>query len=149
MLGLLVYHATLFWQLWLYQGVEAWTLAEFLLLLMGPIMLLVGASLLVPAGAVPDYRSYFESVRVPFYSVGFLIQLQPIPLPYLLFDLSHFQPLLLGNLVFASAFGVGLVARNRSVDKVLVCFWILGIAGSMVVNNDHDAARVLIESRRG
>ncbi len=41
--GLLVNHAILFWDIWLYQRVEVWTLVEFVLLLMGPIMLLIGA----------------------------------------------------------------------------------------------------------
>jgi len=61
-LGLLVSHAILFWDIWLYQGVEVWTLVEFVLLLMGPIMLFIAASLVVPIGAVPDYRIYFESI---------------------------------------------------------------------------------------
>ncbi len=85
-LGLLLNHASLFWGIWLYQGAEAWTLVEFVLLLMGPIMMLIGASLLVPVGVVPDYRIYFESIRGPFYFVLIAISIQPIPLPYLLFD---------------------------------------------------------------
>ena len=149
-LGILVNHATLFWQIWLYQGVEVWTLVEFVLLLMGPIMLLIGASLLVPVGAVPDYRIYFESIRVPFYSVLIVISVQPIPLPYLLFDIPIINPLLLSNLIFAFAGVVGLVGRKRSIDMVLVCFWILGVIGGLFVNNDHEVTRALImESLRG
>ncbi len=143
-LGLLVSHANLFWQIWLYQGVEVWTLVEFLLLLMGPIMLLIGASLLVPVGAVPDYRIYFESKRVPFYSVLIVLHVQPIPLAYLLFDMPIIHPLLLSQLIFVSAAVVGLVGRKRSIDMVLVCFWVLGVIGGMIANNDHEATRALI-----
>ncbi len=146
-LGLVVYHATLFWQLWLYQSVDVWTLAEFVLLLMGPIMLLVSVSLLVPVAAVDDYRAYFESIRGPFYSVLIVMQLQPILLPYVLFDIPFaFHPLLIGPAVFATASFVGLIARSRSVDAVLVVFFTLGIVGGLFAINDHD---VLLESLRG
>ncbi len=148
-LGLLVSHANMFWGIWLYQGAEVWTLVEFLLLLMGPIMLLIGASLLVPVGAVPDYRIYFESIRVPFYSVLIVLHVQPIPLAYLLFDIPFIHPLLLSNLIFASAAVVGLVGRKRPIDMVLVCFWILGVIGGMIANNDHEVTRSLIESLPG
>ena len=112
----MVNHAHLFWQIWLYQGVEDWTLVEFVLLLMGPIMLLIGASLLVPVRAVPDYRVYFESIRVPFYAVLIVIHVQPIPLLHLLFDIPLINPQVLSNLVIASAGVVGLVGRKRSID---------------------------------
>ncbi len=148
-LGLLVLHAQLFWQIWLYQGVEVWTFVEFVLLLMGPIMLLIGASLLVPAGAVPDYRIYFESMRGPFYSVLIVITVQPIPLPYLLFDIPLIHPLLLSNLIFAAAAVVGLVGRKRSIDMVLVCFMILGVIGGLFMKNDPEVTRALMESLRG
>jgi hypothetical protein len=77
-LALLVYHATLFWQLWLYQSVGDWTLLKFVVLLLGPIMLLIGVSLLVPIETVPDFRAYFESMRGPFYSILIVMQLQPM-----------------------------------------------------------------------
>ncbi len=148
-LGLLISHASLFWQIWLYQGVEVWTLVEFVLLLMGPIMMLIGVSLLVPVGAVPDYRIYFESIRGPLYSVLIVASVQPIPLAHLLFDIPLINPLLWSNLIFASAAVVGLVGRKRSIDKVLVCFWLLGVIGGLIANNDHEVTRALIESLRG
>jgi hypothetical protein len=149
-LAILATHAHLFWQIWLYQGVEVWTLVRFVLLLMGPITLLIGATLLVPVGAVPDYRIYFESMRGPFYSVLIAISVQAIPLPYLLFDMPFNHPLILSQLVFASAAVVGLVGRKRSIDMVLVCFWILGVVGGLFVSNDHEVTRALFtESLRG
>ena len=148
-LVVLANHAHLFWQIWLFQGVEVWTLVEFVLLLMGPIMLLIGASLLVPVGAMPDYRIYFESIRGPFYSVLIVISVQPIPLLYLLYDIPLIHPLHLSSLIFASAAVVGLVGRKRSIDKVLVCFWFLGVIGGMIANNDHEVTRALMESLRG
>ena len=148
-LGLLVSHASLFWQLWLYQSAEAWTLVEFVLVLMGPIMLLIAASLLVPVVAVPDYRVYFESIRVPVYSVLIVLSVQPIPLLYLLSDIPLIHPLHLSSLIFASAAVVGLVGRKRSIDKVLVCFWFLGVIGGMIAANDHEVTRALMESLRG
>ena len=149
-LAILVTHAHLFWQIWLYQGVEVWTLVQFLLLLMGPITLLISASLLVPVGAVPDYRIYFESMRGPFYSVLIVISVQPIPLSYLLFDIPFNHPLLVSQLIFASAAVVGLVGRKRSIDRVLVCFWILGVVGGMFATNDHEVTRALfMESLQG
>ncbi len=145
-LGLLLNHVSLFWGIWLYQGVEAWTLVEFVLLLMGPISLLIAASLVVPVGAVPDYRVYFESLRGPFYSVLIVIQIQPIPLLYLLFDVPFIHPLLLINLIFAAAAVVGLVGRKRSIDVVLVCFFILGVIGGLFATNDHEVTRAVMES---
>ncbi len=147
--GLLVNHAILFWDIWLYQGVEAWTLVEFVLLLMGPISLLIAASLVVPVGAVPDYRIYFESIRGPFYSVLIVLHVQPIPLAYLLFDISIIHPLLLSNLIFAAAAVVGLVGRKRAIDMVLVCFMILGVISGLFIKNDPEVTRALMESLRG
>lgn len=146
---LLLNHVTLFWQLWLYQVVEVWTLVEFVLLLVGPIMLLIGASLLVPVGAVSDYRVYFESIRGPVYSVLIAIQLQQVPLLYLLFDVPLMHPLHVSSLIFASAFIVGLVGRKRSIDMVLVCVFVLGVVGGLFVTNDHEVTRALVESLRG
>ena len=148
-LGLLVNHVHQFWGIWLYQGVEAWTLVEFVLLLMGPIMLLICASLLVPVGAVPDYRIHFESIRGPFYSVLIVISVQDIPLPYLVLDMPIIHPLRLSNLLFASAAVVGLVGRKRSIDVVLVCLWVVGAISGMIANNDHEVTRALLESLRG
>ncbi|MCZ6709325.1 MAG: hypothetical protein O7B25_03070, partial [Gammaproteobacteria bacterium] len=71
---------------------------------------------------------------------------QPIPLPYLLFDIPLIHPLLLSNLIFTAAAVVGLVGRKRSIDMVLVCFWILGVIGGLFINNDHEATRALMES---
>ncbi len=147
--GLLVNHAILFWDIWLYQGVEVWTLVEFVLLLLGPIMLLIAASLVVPVAAVPDYRIYFESIRGPFYSVLIVGSVQPIPLAYLLFDIPFIHPLLLSNLIFAAAAVVGLVGRKRSIDMVLVCFMILGVISGLFMKNDPEVARALMESLRG
>ncbi len=146
-LGLLAYHATLFWQLWLYQGIEDWTLAEFGLFLMGPIVLLVSVSMLVPIEAVPDYRVHFESIRGPFYSVLIAMQIQPALLPYFLFDMPlSAHPLLLGPVVFATAAVVGLVGRRRSIDMFLVCFYVFGVIGGLFTINDHEA---LMETVRG
>ena len=147
-LGLLVSHASLFWQIWLYEDVEAWTLLEFILLLMGPILLLVGASLLVPVEPVSDYQRHFESIRVPYYSVLIALHLQPIPLAHLLFDIPLLNPLLLSALIITSAAAVGLISRSPPVDKVLVCFWFLAILGGMAASNDHDATRALMDSLR-
>ena len=139
-LGLLVYHVSLFWQLWLYQGVEDWTLFKFVLLLLGPIVLLIGVSLLVPVETVSDYRSYFESIRKQFYSVLIVIQLQPIALPFLLFDVPFaLHPLVLGGLISALAAGVGLVAQRSLVDAILVCFFTIGVVGGLFTINDHEA----------
>jgi hypothetical protein len=148
-LGLLANHAILFWDIWLYQSVEVWTLVEFVLLLMGPIMLLIAASLVVPVGSVPDYRIYFESIRGPFYSVLIVISVQPIPLTYLLFDIPLINPLLFSNLIFAAGAVVGLVGRKRSIDMVLVCFMILGVFGGLFIKNDHEVTRALMESLIG
>jgi hypothetical protein len=99
---------------------------------------------------VPDYRIYFESIRGPLYSALIVISLQPIPLTYLLFDVPIINPLLLSNLIFAIAAVAGLVVRKRSMDMVLVCFWILGAIGGWIANNDHEVIRTLItESLRG
>jgi len=147
-LGLLVSHASVFWQLWLYQGVEAWTLLGFVLLLMGPILLLIGASLLVPVEPAPDYRIHFESIRVPFYLVLIALHLQPIPLTYLLFDIPLLNLLLLSNLVIASVAMIGLIARKPPVDMGLVCFWFLALIGGMIANNDHEVTRGLLDSLR-
>ncbi len=148
-LALLVSHAGMFWTIWLYQDAEAWTLVEFVIVLMGPIMLLIGASLLVPVVAVPDYRVYFESIRVPVYSVLIVLSVKPIPLLYLLSDIPLIHPLHLSSLIFASAAVVGLVGRKRSIDMVLACFWILGVIGGLYMFNDHEVTRALFESLRG
>ena len=112
-------------------------------------MLLIGASLLVPVDSVADYRTYFESIRVPFYSVSIVLNIQPIPLLYLLFDIPIVSPLLLNALIITSAAAVGLIFRKRPVDMVLVCLWFLAAIVSMVSNNDLDNSRALLEGLPG
>ena len=137
-LGLLTYHVTLFWQLWLYGAVDSWTLAEFVLLLLGPVTLLIGVSLLVPTDPVASYRAHFEAIRVPFYGVLVAMQLQPIPLFYWAFDVPFaVHGLFIGNLVFAGIGLVGLIARNARVDGVLVCLFVLGVVSGSLAFNDH------------
>ena len=137
-LGLLAYHVTLFWQLWIYGEAASWTLVEFVVLLTGPITLLVSVSLLVPVEVADSYRSHFESVRVPFYSVLILMQVQPIPLLTFAFDIPFgFHALFVGNLVFAFAALVGLVVRRRVVDATLVCFFTVGVLSGLVTFNEH------------
>ena len=94
----------------------------------------------------PDYRGYFESIRVPFYLVVIVIQIQPIPLVLALYDVPLGSGPLLSNLIIAFAVGVGLIARKHSIDAVLVCLCCLGIVVGMVASNDHEATRALIES---
>ncbi len=138
--GLLAYHVTLFWQLWAYGEAPSWTLIEFVLLLTGPISVLIAVSLLVPLDHAADYRAHFESVRVPFYAVLVTMQIQPVPLFYLAFDLPlAFHPMFVSNVVFALAGLVGLVARRRVVDGTLVCFFLLGLFGALLTLNTHDA----------
>jgi hypothetical protein len=58
---------------------------------------------------------------------------------FLLFNVPlGFHPLFLGNIVFTVAAIVGLVARKRSVDMVLVCFFLLGVIGGVFTINDHE-----------
>ncbi len=148
-LGLLASHASLFWQIWLYQDAQAWTLLEFILLLLGPIMLLIGASLLVPVGPVADYRTHFESIRTPFYVSLIVLHVQPIPLSYMLFDIPLINPLLVSATTLSIAAGIALILRKPAVDKVLVCFWLLAVIGGMVGNNDHAVTRALMGSMQG
>ena len=144
--GLLIYHATLFWQLWLYQGVATWTLIEFLLFLLGPIALLISVSLLIPRQIADDYRVFFEQNRTLFYGVLIVMQLQPIPLIFLAFDLPlSFQPIFISNLVFVAAVVVGLVSARPLVDKVLVSFFLVGIIGGLFTLNDHETMLQLLQ----
>jgi hypothetical protein len=148
-LALLVYHANLFWQLWLYHEVASWEFPEFLLFLLGPTLLLVSVSLLVPTEPVEDYRAYFESTRRPFYSVLIAMQLQPMPLPFLLFDIPFSaHPLLLGNVIFAAIATVGLLGRRHVIDAVLVCLYVLGLAGGMATLTDHETMMEAVRSLR-
>lgn len=111
---------------------------------MGPILLLVGASLLVPVTPVSDYRSYFESVRVPFYCVLIVLNIQTIPLLVLLYDLPLINPLLINTLIIASAPTAGLIFRKRLIDKALVRLWSVAVIVSMVTINDLDDAQALL-----
>ena len=145
-LGLLIGHVNMFWQLWLYQSVESWTLLTFVLLLLGPIMFLVCASLILPQEPADNYQAYFESVRVPCYGVLIAIQVQPIPLTLLLFDISLFHPIHILNLLFAVPFLVGLIMQKTWLDKVLVCIWFIGLLAGLAANNTHDAALEVLRS---
>ena len=145
---LLFNHASLFWQLWLYNGVESWTLVGFVLLLTGPIMLLIAASLLVPVEVPDDYRVYFESIRAPAYLLLIVMQLQQIPLLYLLLEVPLIHPLHLTTAMIVLAFAIGLIGRRRSIDMVLVILFSLSVAGGLLVSNDHQAMREFVESLR-
>ncbi len=145
-LTLLISHASLFWQIWLFQVVEAWTLLEFVLLLTGPVLLLVGASLLVPLEPVSDYRAYFESIRVPYYLVLVLLNIQTIPLLHLMFDVPLVGRSTAGPLVVVTSAAIALALRHPLADKVLVCFWFLAGLASLVSNNDPETMRSQLES---
>lgn len=148
-LGLLFFHISLFWQLWLFRDVESWTLLGYVLLLMGPILLLIGVSLLIPAESVDDYRAYFESIRVPAYSVLIAIQLQNVPLLYVAFDVPVTDPLHFSAFVLALAFAVGLIMRKRVVDVVLISIWIVAAVSGLYFVNDHELMRSMFLSMRG
>ena len=145
---LLLNHVTLFWQLWIFQGVADWTLFEFLLLLVGPIMVLIAASLLVPVSAVSDYRVYFESIRTPAYFVLIVMQVQQIPLLYLVFGVPVFNLIHLGSVIVAGGFLVGLIGRRSGIDKVLVILFVLAVLSGLSVANDHETTRMVLESMR-
>ena len=107
---ILLSHAVVWWSLWSYSVVEAWTLPTFLLVLLQPVLLYLLASLLVgdePA-TTESWRAHFFQVRRWFFVVralymcaviGASFQLLSVPLlhPSRLFGATHIALSIVGT----------------------------------------------------
>jgi hypothetical protein len=70
-------HVLLWWSLWNFRVVEAFTFLDYLYLLSGPVLLYLGTSLLIPDvdDNVIDLHEHFYNIRVPYFTVASIVWL--------------------------------------------------------------------------
>jgi hypothetical protein len=73
-------HILMWWTLWGVRTTEEFTFLHYLYLLCGPILLVLGSSLLLPhvEGGLVDLRKHYFRIRVPFFTVAALLWLWAI-----------------------------------------------------------------------
>lgn len=94
-------HVLLWWSLWNFRVVEAFTFLDYLYLLSGPILLYLGTSLLIPDvdDHAIDLREHFYNIRVPYFTVASIVWLWAIFLfPVLIGGFAPTVPLLISFL---------------------------------------------------
>jgi hypothetical protein len=72
-----ILHILLWWQMWTVQQADAFTFLTYLYLLLGPILLFLGTSLLLPdlpEGSL-DLGKHYDQGRKPFFTVNLLFWL--------------------------------------------------------------------------
>ena len=114
--------ATTWWLFWNYRSLEAWTLLGFLLVLLYPTLLYVGAAILMPidANADTDWRAYFFSIRATLFGL-MSVQIAVNLLTFLVVgDVPLLSPPIYLSTVFAGMYLYGLYTDQPRAHSVLV-----------------------------
>ncbi len=121
-------HVLLWWSLWSARAAEAFTFLHYLYLLSGPILLYLGASLLIPDldNVVMDMNKHYYGIRVPYFTVNVLFWLWVIFLFPIL--IGRFAPTVP---VIVSFLAIALTLRFTTNPKIhaaaAVSIWLLFI----------------------
>jgi len=97
-------HVLFWWSLWNTRAAEAFTFLHYLYLLSGPILLYLGASLLIPDldNVVMDMNKHYYGVRVPYFTVNVIFWLWVIFLvPVLIGRFAPTVPVIVSFLAIA------------------------------------------------
>jgi len=121
-----VMHILLWWQLWTVQQIPVLTFLTYLYLLLGPILLFLCTSLILPdlpEGPV-DLAKHYDNVRKPYFTVGLLFWLWSVFIGLLLE--GAFRPAAPLLAVFVGIMAVLRVTSNRTVHLALATVsWLL------------------------
>ena len=120
----LIWFIGLWWILWQYRGVEAhrWSFFSLILLLLGPAILYLAVSLLLPStrpGEALDLGKRFDQVGRPFFlcMCGVVIWLGAAEL--LLLRQEFVEPHRFGQIAAAILLGVGAAIPSRRTANIL------------------------------
>ena len=121
-----VMHILLWWQLWTVQQIPVLTFLTYLYLLLGPILLFLCTSLILPdlpEGRI-DLAKHYDNVRKPYFTVGLLFWLWSAFIGLLLE--GAFRPAAPLLAVFVGIMAVLRVTSNRTVHLALATVsWLL------------------------
>jgi len=121
-----VMHILLWWQLWTVQQIPVLTFLTYLYLLLGPILLFLSTSLLlpdVPEGPV-DLGEHYADIRKPYFTVGLMFWLWGALLGLVLE--GAFRPAAPLLAIFVGVMAALRVTTNRTVHATLAALsWLL------------------------
>jgi hypothetical protein len=121
-----ILHILLWWQMWTVQQAATFTFLTYLYLLLGPILLFLGTSLLlpdVPEGRL-DLSEHYVDGRKSFFTVGLLFWLWALFLGVVLE--GAFRPAAPLLATFAAVTAVLRLSANMKIHAVLtVVSWLL------------------------
>lgn len=141
----LMAHLTLFWMIWINHIVVEWTLVHFVLVLIPPTCLLIGASLLVPSGPVSSYQAHFDAIKVPFYVLTLIMLVVTNANAAFLWQTPMMTVERFVPFTFALVIVVAILVRHTSVDKVLVVVAAIFMGFNVVAVHDHRAILAVIQ----
>ena len=111
------------WSIWNFRQVE-WNALRFVWALSVPALIHVRAGILVSEEprAVASWRDHFESIRVPFFSVGIAIMANLALLPWVTGSVPWFEPHggAAGALLLSTLYALGIAFRQRAVQATIV-----------------------------
>jgi hypothetical protein len=125
----------IWWALWDFNSGVAWNQFSFFFVLLGPGLLYVAETLLIPRGAVPagSWAQHFFVVRKPFLITILLVNVWGVTVTWLLRDLSLFHPYRATQVAGSALVFAGLLVENRRYHFVLPFVLIAWVIGSQVV----------------
>ncbi len=119
-------HVLLWWSLWNTRAVEAFTFLHYLYLLSGPVLLYLGASLLIPDldDLAMDMYKHFYGIRVAYFTVIVIFWLWVIFLfPILIGRFAPTLPVLVSFL--AIALTLRFTANPKIHAAAAISIWLL------------------------
>jgi len=119
-------HILLWWQFWTVQQVPSLTFLTYLFLLLGPVLLFLGTSILLPdlPEGTLDLRAHYAEGRKPFFTAGLLFWLWALFMGPVLE--GAFRPAAGLFAVFAVMYAVLRFSANRKAHAVLAFVsWLL------------------------
>ena len=119
-------HVLLWWSLWNTRAVEAFTFLHYLYLLSGPVLLYLGASLLIPDldDLAMDMYKHFYGIRVAYFTVIVIFWLWVIFLfPILIGRFAPTLPVLVSFL--AIALTLRFTANSKIHAAAAISIWLL------------------------
>lgn len=118
---LLLLYAQLWWTFWGVRDSTAWNFGSFVVTLLGPGLLFVSSTALVPRSSEVsvDWEDHYYSVRKWFFLVLLLYAGWSGAASLLLSDVSRNDGFWLVRLTFVSLSVVGIVTSSRSVHGVI------------------------------
>lgn len=123
---LLISHPQMWWAFWDLQFYDKWNFLSFIFILLGPALLYMASTSLVPAGKASDiaWGNHFSEARYWVYGLFVAYALWGVLIVYWLFETPLLHPYRLLQIALLVPAIVGLLTRSRRVDGAIVLFMI-------------------------